>query len=185
MTKRRFASFSAAFLLTSALSTFPAFGQAIAERLPANRMATNLAGATTAITTPDGFNPLEASDFELAQYGFPPRPDAGLRPQAFASWSRVFPSVASPISPLVVDVSIFKINAMKSYVKPIYYAVILFSIVLFGIFHDGAELLAEWRAARIADLYETIGAEFLDEPLRKHFGQCAFADSVDTFNRDE
>src|ERR1700760_3923784 len=100
MTKRRFASFSAAFLLTSALSTFPAFGQAIAERLPANRMATNLAGATTAITTPDGFNPLEASDFELAQYGFPPRPDAGLRPQAFASWSRAMSHSKTKMTPV-------------------------------------------------------------------------------------
>jgi Peptidase A4 family len=38
---------------------------------------------------PDGFKPLEATDRELALYGFPDRPDATLHPRLRAKWDRV------------------------------------------------------------------------------------------------
>ena len=113
MTKRCFAPVSAAFLLTLALSAFSAFGQTMDERLPANRVATNLSGATTAIAAPDGFNPLEASDFELSIYGFPPRPDANLRPQAFASWSRAMSHSKTKVAPVLQQTSLFHGPAQK------------------------------------------------------------------------
>lgn len=52
-----------------------------------NTVPTNLAGATTSVQPPAGFNALEASDEELSMYGFPPRPQAAdLRGRA--SWER-------------------------------------------------------------------------------------------------
>ncbi len=91
---------SAALLVVLPLASLNAFGQSGGQLAP-NRVATNLTGATTAIAPPDGFNPLEASDEDLAAYGFPPRPDASAAPQGFATWkkamlaskTRVFPQL--------------------------------------------------------------------------------------------
>ena len=38
---------------------------------------------------PDGFNPLSASDAELAKYGFPPRPDSRVSPALYDQWRRL------------------------------------------------------------------------------------------------
>lgn len=99
--KNRNSSFlSAALLFVLPLMNVRASGQEVGQLAP-NRVATNLAGATTSVAPPDGFNALEASDAELAMYGFPPRPDSSLAPQAYATWSkamlasktRVFPQL--------------------------------------------------------------------------------------------
>ena len=66
-----------------------AFGQTQAQAEPAaNRIATNLAGITTSMAPPEGFDPLQASDGDLAKYGFPPRPDINADPKAYASWGK-------------------------------------------------------------------------------------------------
>jgi len=108
MKKRNFTFVSAALLFVLPLSTVQAFGQAQSiEKLPPNRLATNLAGATTAISAPDGFNPVEASDAELALYGFPPRPNASLEPKAFATWSRAMAHSATKVMPVLEQTKIF------------------------------------------------------------------------------
>lgn len=38
---------------------------------------------------PAGFEPLQASDLDLARYGFPPRPDQKADPDHYAMWQRV------------------------------------------------------------------------------------------------
>ena len=37
---------------------------------------------------PKGFNPVTATDVELATYGFPPRPDKQTDPDHYALWER-------------------------------------------------------------------------------------------------
>ncbi len=49
---------------------------------------TNIHGVSTFNAPPSGFNPLTASDMELATYGFPPRPSAQSDPERYAQWSR-------------------------------------------------------------------------------------------------
>ena len=76
--------------------------RAKAAQQASNVVPTSIAGVTTSIAPPPGFDPLSASDGELATYGFPPRPDQAAAPQAYASWARamaaskvrVFPQLA-------------------------------------------------------------------------------------------
>ena len=108
MKKTNYTCVSTAFLFMLPLTPIAAFGQLqTAERLPANRMATNLAGATTAIAAPEGFNPVEASDTELSLYGFPPRPDSVLQPKAFASWSKAMVHSKTKVMPVLEQTHIF------------------------------------------------------------------------------
>ena len=41
---------------------------------------------------PSGFDPLSASNAELAKYGFPPRPDAGQAPDMYQQWRTMVPA---------------------------------------------------------------------------------------------
>ena len=49
---------------------------------------TNIVGVRTFHTPPQGFNPLNASDSELASYGFPPRPSKDADPKNYDKWAR-------------------------------------------------------------------------------------------------
>lgn len=49
---------------------------------------TNIRGVSTFNAPPNQFNPLTASDLELAAYGFPPRPSAQTDPEHYAQWTR-------------------------------------------------------------------------------------------------
>ncbi len=84
----KFSFVSAALLLVLPLTTLNASGQVQTVQLAPNHLATNIAGVTTSIAPPEGFNPIEASAADLAKYGFPPRPDQSLAPKQFASWSK-------------------------------------------------------------------------------------------------
>jgi hypothetical protein len=53
-----------------------------------NTVATNHPDARAFTAPPTGFDPLNASDAELASYGFPPRPDPENAPSQYASWQR-------------------------------------------------------------------------------------------------
>jgi Peptidase A4 family len=73
----------AAVVMTLALaSTLPVMSQ----QLKPNELPTNIPGATTIAAPQQGFDPLTASDEDLAYNGFPPRPDQAASPKAFASW---------------------------------------------------------------------------------------------------
>jgi len=71
-----------------------AAGQAAAYTVP-----TNLPGVQTFIAPAEGFNPLTASDEELAMFGFPPRPDAEAAPEAYESWRRAMLSSRERVIP--------------------------------------------------------------------------------------
>lgn len=64
-------------------------------------IATNLPGATTSIAPPSGFNPLTASDSELANYGFPPRPDQSISANAYATWERAMKASKERVFPVL------------------------------------------------------------------------------------
>jgi len=73
-----------AVIFAAVLSVAPfAKGQDASSRIPLN-----LPGVSTSLHPPEGFSAIDASDEELARYGFPPRPDAQAKPQAYASWQR-------------------------------------------------------------------------------------------------
>jgi len=56
--------------------------------LGAATVATNVAGVRAYADPPQGFNPMTATDQELASYGFPTRPDRETSPDHYARWAR-------------------------------------------------------------------------------------------------
>jgi hypothetical protein len=60
-----------------------------AIRASAATVPTNIPGIRTYADPPKGFDPVMASDEELATYGFPPRPDKQAHPDQYARWERV------------------------------------------------------------------------------------------------
>jgi hypothetical protein len=68
-----------------------AYAQSDAVRqiyLTAANVPTNVAGVNTYPDPPKGFNPLNASNEELASYGFPARPDKLAEPDHYHMWER-------------------------------------------------------------------------------------------------
>ena len=59
-----------------------------AIRTSAATIATNIPGIRTYAEPPKGFDPVTATDEELATYGFPPRPDKQAHPDLYAHWER-------------------------------------------------------------------------------------------------
>jgi hypothetical protein len=74
-------------VLLAALLLITPFAKA-AGQAAANGVPTNLPGVKTFIAPTEDFNPLTASDEELAMFGFPPRPNAEAAPEAYGSWWR-------------------------------------------------------------------------------------------------
>jgi hypothetical protein len=73
----------------------------------ANELATNLPGATTFAAPPQGFSVLTASDEQLADYGFPPRPDPIALPKGYASWAKAMLASKRRIVPTLQQTTIF------------------------------------------------------------------------------
>lgn len=88
-------------VLSAPLATVAQNSPATPRPLQPNEHALNLPGATTIEAPAAGFDPIAASDEELAYYGFPPRPDQAAQPKAYATWveamhhsqTRVFPKL--------------------------------------------------------------------------------------------
>jgi hypothetical protein len=70
------------------------------------RLATNLAGATTTLPPPQGFDPITASDAALEQYGFPPRPDPSAEPDAYRHWENAMSRAVRRVSPHLITTKI-------------------------------------------------------------------------------
>jgi hypothetical protein len=75
-------------LLTLSTSATAESDAARAIRASAATVPTNIPGIRTYAEPPNGFNPVMASDEELATYGFPPRPDKQAHPEQYAEWER-------------------------------------------------------------------------------------------------
>jgi hypothetical protein len=69
-------------------------------------VATNLPGVRAFIAPPASFNPLTASDAQLAAFGFPPRPGADSPPRLYAKWAEAVTSPARSIVPTLVPTSV-------------------------------------------------------------------------------
>jgi hypothetical protein len=59
-----------------------------AIRASAATIPPNIPGIYTYAAPPKSFNPVTATDEELATYGFPPRPDKKTNPGQYAMWER-------------------------------------------------------------------------------------------------
>ena len=77
------------------------------HRLQPNEHALNLPGATTIDMPPAGFDPLTASDEELAYHGFPPRPNQFTEAKAYASWNEAMKHSKSRVTPQLQQTNIF------------------------------------------------------------------------------
>jgi Peptidase A4 family len=94
-----------------AIPVVNAFGQvppAIVEATKgAFNVPTNVPGIMTTLAPPADFNPVTATDEELASFGFPPRPDAQLEPKAHRSWVRAMNASKTRVNAQVEVTSIF------------------------------------------------------------------------------
>ncbi len=77
------------------------------RHLQPNEHALNLPGATTIEAPPAGFDPIAASDEELAYYGFPPRPDQFTQAKAYATWFRAMKASKVRVVPTLEQTAIF------------------------------------------------------------------------------
>jgi hypothetical protein len=77
-----------------------------AQRDNPHRIPTNLPGVTTYAPPPAGFDPIKATDDELADWGFPTRPDQTLFPEEYANWVRVRRALKTRIIPHLVQTNI-------------------------------------------------------------------------------
>ena len=69
--------------------------------LQMNEHTTNLPGATTIEAPAAGFNPILASDSELAYHGYAPRPDQSLQPKAYATWAKAMSHSQTRVTPVL------------------------------------------------------------------------------------
>jgi hypothetical protein len=80
-------------VLGSLLLSFSALANAQSDAVralyvSAAKVPTNIANIHTYPDPPQGFNPLTASDVELATYGFPQKPDKQTDPDHYAMWEK-------------------------------------------------------------------------------------------------
>lgn len=77
------------------------------RQLQPNEHALNLPGATTIEAPPAGFDPIAASDEELAYHGFPPRPNQSAQPKAYATWFKAMKASKVRATPNLEQTAIF------------------------------------------------------------------------------
>jgi hypothetical protein len=77
-----------------------------------NEMPTNLPGITTTAAPPEGFNPLTATDEDLAYYGFPPRPNDYTGD--YESWAKAMAASRERIVPVLEQTNIYHGPAQKT-----------------------------------------------------------------------
>jgi Peptidase A4 family len=94
--KQRMFSLVSALLIVAPLTSI-----AQQQQLQSNELATNVAGVTTIKAPPAGFNPLNASDQELAYYGYPPKPDDAAQPKQFATWKKAMAASKTRVAPVL------------------------------------------------------------------------------------
>lgn len=78
-----------------------------AKHLQPNEVATNLPGVTTILAPSKGFDPVNASDADLAYHGFPPRPNQNTEPKAYATWVKAMTAPAKRIVPTLEQTAIY------------------------------------------------------------------------------
>jgi hypothetical protein len=79
----------------------------VAAQTTAYNIPTNLPGVMAAAEPPPWFNPLTASDEDLAVFGLPPRPDAQGAPEIYKSWQRAMTASKRAVVPEFQRTDIF------------------------------------------------------------------------------
>ena len=92
-TQSKFAKLAILILTGSLLLSVSTLANAKSDALAAiytsaATVPTNIPGMHTYAEPPKGFNPVAATDVELATYGFPPLPDKQANPGHYALWER-------------------------------------------------------------------------------------------------
>ncbi len=92
-TQNKFAKLAVLLITVSLLLSLSTVATAESDAVRAIRasaatMPTNIPGIHSYAEPPKGFNPVTATDEELATYGFPPRPDQQADPNEYAHWER-------------------------------------------------------------------------------------------------
>ena len=77
------------------------------RNLQPNEHALNLPGATTIDAPPAGFDPIAASDQDLAYHGFPPRPNQVDQPKAYATWVKAMNHSKTRVVPALDQTTVF------------------------------------------------------------------------------
>jgi Peptidase A4 family len=77
------------------------------HKLQPNEHALNLPGTTTIDAPAAGFDPLTASDEDLAYYGFPPRPNQNTEQKAYATWAKAITASKVRIVPQLAQTEIY------------------------------------------------------------------------------
>jgi peptidase A4-like protein len=91
--QRKFGKLAVFAVMGSLLLSLSALAMAESDaagaiRASAATIATNIPGIRSYAEPPKGFNPVTATDEELATYGFPPRPDKLAHANEYAQWER-------------------------------------------------------------------------------------------------
>jgi hypothetical protein len=81
-------------------------GTAVAGSPPPNGVATNLPNVFAVPAPQAGFDPLVATDAQLAKAGFPPRPDRHTSPGGYAAWKRAMSAGATRVVPKLEQTNI-------------------------------------------------------------------------------
>jgi hypothetical protein len=97
----------------SALAAIVVLGAPVAalainpQPLPPNQHALNIPGATYTDAPPAGFNPMTASDEDLAYYHIAPRPNQATEPKAYAAWEKAMQHSKTQVVPTLEQTTIF------------------------------------------------------------------------------
>jgi Peptidase A4 family len=101
-------SFSSAFTAVPILAVpMAGIAQNNHKPLQANEHTLNLPGATTIDAPPAGFDPLTASDQDLAYHGFPPRPNQTTDSKVYAQWAKAMKASKTRLMPSLEQTTIF------------------------------------------------------------------------------
>ena len=104
MKKSLSSALAAVFALAAPLA---GIAQNTHKQLQPNERALSLPGATTIDAPPAGFDPITASDEDLAYHGFPPRPNQDAQPKAYAHWAKAMKASKTRLMPHLEQTGIF------------------------------------------------------------------------------
>jgi hypothetical protein len=105
--KKLSSAVTAVLVLAAPIATMAQIALNSPHKLQPNERALNIAGATTIVAPPAGFDPIAASDEELAYHGFPPRPNQNTEPKAYATWVKAMQHSKTRVMPTLAQTSIF------------------------------------------------------------------------------
>jgi hypothetical protein len=104
--KKLSSALAAVVVLAAPFTTLAQNRVETSHRMQPNEHALNLPGATTIDAPPAGFDPITASDEELAYHGFPPRPNQATDAKAYASWAEAMGHSKTRVAPKLQQTNI-------------------------------------------------------------------------------